>query len=118
MSTMSRVRALTAEQVAHFRSRLEPVPDTDGCLAFTGYTDTKGHGRVSLWVGGKVASIRAHRLALALAKLEAGEDVDEVLTSSFECGTEGCCNPDHLGERSHAYYITEHVKPKPTPLAS
>lgn len=64
------------------------VRGADECWPWTGYTDARGYGSISIWP----TRTGSHRVAYALTH---GEIPDEFIVR-HDCDNPPCCNPSHL----------------------
>lgn len=75
---------------ARFWENVIPEPNS-GCWLWTGYTDSRGYGRI--WLGGRHSvSTGVHRLSLKLS----GVLVPNELMVLHRCDVPCCVNPEHL----------------------
>lgn len=83
--------------IATLRDKLEhyamPVPES-GCWLWTGTTNNKGYGRIS--VGGGRTQY-AHRIAY----IEFKGEIPDGFEVCHKCDTPACCNPEHLFVGDH-----------------
>lgn len=91
---------LTASDIERFWSFIEK---TDTCWIWTGAKTVDGYGLLSVKIGERVHTPRAHRIAYFLAN---GELPDKSLVC-HRCDNPKCCNPAHLFLGTHQDNMTD-----------
>lgn len=77
--------------------RAKVIVTPSGCWEWQGNRDLDGYGRVNYRLAGRMGSLKAHRIMLALTL---GRPL--VLDALHTCDNPPCCAPDHLYEGDKA----------------
>lgn len=83
---------LTEKDIARFWSKVNLIPDKNGCLLWKDSLANRGYGQFKR--NGKTD--RAHRIALMLSDPIAFKNRGDKNYCCHTCDVKACCNPEHL----------------------